>query len=251
MFFVNGICRLIILWCPIAYIQISHFNYLADFASYQELCTQLFAYAAVMMIFMDTLNPKTEIEIRQTLFAGRTGLFVATVLPLLALYGQSFAYADLTKSRIIFLNYHAIILLTNGLAYYLAFFHWAASPRPAQKFLWVEALEAKIKKSGFIRGTWEGFGIFCKWTGMAAVGVFVIFLVLYPIMEYKTPSERVYSEHQSKAYDQAKIKAEIQKAEYVAKNCKEMPDDEFYKLRNEIEETEFATIRKAYEEQEK
>jgi hypothetical protein len=193
---------------------------------------QFLIFCLAMLFYMETLNPQTPEQLRQTRFAGLAGAVLAIFIPILGgliHYLQSY---ENTKALGGFLGV-AIISPLHTIMIYFSFFHWAQGPRAFEGLAISQKYLKILSEKGVWRGLLAGFNYLLYGVG---VFIFVGFLGFSTVMVSDffdfSKDERLKIWRESREA----VETKLQKIEddYIAKNCKAMPDDEKEKIENEL-----------------
>ncbi len=236
MILINGLVRyLILLFALGVAITVEH-GHIDSLTDDTLIAMQFLMYLIAMVFYTGTLNPQTEKQLQQLRFAGRAGLVLSILIPVVISFvhfcGHIFEMAALGA----FVS-TAVLSIVHGTFIYYSFFHWAFGPQAfeglpvTQKFLQIQNVR------GVWRTLWLGCCyIFCSIGVVLCMGFVCVFVFLSSKALLATPIDKLVGEIEGEQYKAVNKAMDEIEAKYAADHCKLMPDKEKYKARDEVKE---------------
>ncbi len=193
---------------------------------------QYLIFFLAMAFYMDTLNPQKPEQLRQTRFAGLSGAALATFIPI---FGGLIHYLEhyTHSNAFYYFSVGVIGCLLHTTLIYFSFFHWAQGPYVFEGL----AISQKFLKICSSRGPWKALWVVFNYL-LHGVGilVFIGFLGIMAVQaaKYFNPVSEVKRQIWKEGREAVDAKFKKIEEDYIAKNCKVIPDDEKEKIENEL-----------------
>ena len=233
MLLINGFVRYLFLLAAFATFFCLEGGHLIFFFADTLVVQQLFVFALSMAFYMETLNPQTPEQLRQTRFAGLSGATIAIILTVISAFIHFANHYNQTRALGAFLGVLAACLLHVTIIYF-SFFHWAFGPRAFEGLAVTQKFFQLRKENRVWRVIRRGANyLFCG-IGILVCLAFVVLGFIANREIFFTENDRKVEAIKKASRDSIEKQADDIEAKFTAKNCKPMSRSEKWKIEDDL-----------------